>query len=210
MLLIISALILAFFLGSIPFSWLLVWSLCGLDLRTLGSGNPGATNAIRGVGWKWGSLALVLDIFKGFLAVSLIPYLYHHDPFWLSAACGIAAIFGNVFCPFLKFKGGKAVATASGVFLGVVPRSFLVAALVFFTVFAVFRKISVGSLVCAIFLPLYLTAEWYWSFGDPVNSAILILAYGAALVVILRHRTNIQRLLTGKEPVLVGKLEKRG
>ncbi|MCB9767986.1 MAG: glycerol-3-phosphate 1-O-acyltransferase PlsY [Candidatus Omnitrophica bacterium] len=192
------AVALAFLLGSLPFSWILVWLLRGVDLRTVGSGNPGATNAFRVVGKGWGTLALLLDIGKGLAAV-LAPHWLSPETGWLPAACGLAAILGNVFCPFLKFKGGKAVATASGVFLGLVPLSFLITAIVFGLVFWWTRQVSLGSLAGAVALPLILTGFYITRGTYAPHATVVALVWFAAILVIFRHRANIHRILKGEE-----------
>ena len=195
----ISAL-LAFMFGSIPFSWILVRVMRGVDIRTVGSGNPGATNAWRVMGAKWGTLALALDIAKGLLAVLVAPLLTANPrPEWLGALCGCSAILGNVFCPFLKFKGGKAVATATGVFLALTPIAVLLVLTVFAGLVAWTRKISVGSLAGSILLPLVITVEFSTSQLDAPNSSVLILVWSAAVLVVIRHVPNIRRLLRGEE-----------
>ena len=194
----VFSLALAFFLGSLPFSWILVRLLKGVDLRTIGSGNPGATNAFRVVGSKWGTLALLLDIGKGLVAVLLSPSLAPGYG-WLPAGCGLAAIIGNVFCPFLRFKGGKAVATASGVFLGLAPVSFLITAGVFGFVFWRTRQVSLGSIAGAVVLPVLLSALFLRNGSDASHGSVVVLVWVAAILVIYRHRANIQRLLRGEE-----------
>ena len=196
----------AFLLGSLPLSWILVWLLKGVDLRTVGSGNPGATNAFRVVGAKWGSLALGLDIGKGVAAVLLAPQLAPEIG-WLPAGCGFAAILGNVFCPFLKFKGGKAVATASGVFLGLAPLPFLVTAAVFGLVFWKTRQVSLGSLCGAVILPLLLTGLYLTKALTPPHLSVVLLVWVAGILVIFRHRSNIRRILSGKELAFGNKQE---
>jgi len=195
---ILLSLILGLFFGSIPFSWILVWLLKGVDLRTVGSGNPGATNAYRVVGPGWGTLALILDIAKGLAAVLVAPLLAEGVG-WLPAGCGLAAILGNVFCPFLKFKGGKAVATASGVFLGLVPVSFAIAAGVFGLVFWKTRQVSLGSIVGAVVLPCLITGFHLGQGPHAPHLSVVLLVWFAALLVIFRHRSNIARILKGEE-----------
>jgi glycerol-3-phosphate acyltransferase PlsY len=194
----ILTLALAFFLGSLPFSWILVWILKGVDLRTIGSGNPGATNAFRVIGARWGTVALVLDIAKGLAAVLLAPILAAEID-WIPAGCGLAAIVGNVFCPFLRFKGGKAVATASGVFLGLVPLPFLITAAVFGLVFWRTHQVSVGSIAGAVVLPILLTALYGANGPQAPHLSVVLLVWFAALLVIFRHRANIRRILKGEE-----------
>jgi glycerol-3-phosphate acyltransferase PlsY len=194
------AVFLAFWVGSIPFSWLLVWLLAGVDLRTVGSGNPGATNAMRVVGRKWGGLAMALDIAKGWAATAAVPILAGDgSPEWLPVGCGCAAILGNVFCPFFRFRGGKAVSTAGGVFLGLAPRSALAAIILFFSLLGLTRKTSVCSLAGAAFLPLVLTLQWHGGWGDRPGPSVILLAWSAAILVVFRHRENIRRLVRGEE-----------
>ena len=192
------SIIFAFFLGSIPFSWLLVWVLEGVDLRTVGSGNPGATNAFRVVGSKWGTFALLLDIAKGLVAV-ILPPLLAPEIGWLPACCGLAAILGNVFCPFLNFKGGKAVATTSGVFLGLVPLPFFITAVIFGLIFWRTRQVSLGSMAGAILLPLLLTSLYLMKTPQAPHPSVVLLVWFAGILVIFRHRANIRRIHRGEE-----------
>lgn len=196
----IVAVAVAYLVGSIPFSWLLVWLLKGVDLRTVGSGNPGATNAIRVVGKGWGGLAMALDVLKGTVAAAGVPVVMGlMETGWVPAACGAAAILGNVFCPFFWFKGGKAVATAGGVFLGLAPRATLVVVVLFFLVLAVTRKMSICSLTAAVVLPALITFEWRERWGDAPSVWVVGIAWLAAVIVVMRHRENIQRLFEGRE-----------
>jgi glycerol-3-phosphate acyltransferase PlsY len=197
---------LAFLFGSIPFSWLLVWLMRGVDIRTVGSGNPGATNAWRVMGGGWGSLALALDIAKGLLAVVVAPRVTGSaPPDWLPAVCGCFAILGNVFCPFLRFKGGKAVATAAGVFLGLTPISLLVTSVVFGGLVGWTRKISIGSLTAAVILPVVVTYQHVAAIGDNPRISVLVLVWAAAILVIARHLPNIKRLIRGEEKTFLKK-----
>jgi glycerol-3-phosphate acyltransferase PlsY len=206
----IVVLALAFLVGSIPFSWLLVWGLKGIDLRTVGSGNPGATNAMRVVGPFWGGLGMVLDVGKGWVGAGWLPALY---PFlskipltgegevipWLPAVCGCCAILGNVFCPFLRFKGGKAVATAGGVFLALDWISTLLTALLFFFLLRKAKKTSIASLVAALLLPILVTIHALANDRFSPDSSVVWLVWGAAFLVVLRHKENIRRLWAGEE-----------
>jgi len=194
------SLAIAFLLGSIPFSWILVWLLKGEDLRKVGSGNPGATNAIRVAGKGWGYLALALDITKGFAAVALaprIPGIVSND--WLPVACGLAAILGNIYCPFLRFKGGKAVATSAGVFLALVPWASLVGLIAFGALFLPTQKVSAGSLAASIALPVAVTVNWTTGGWDQPTKWTVLLVWTTAILVVWRHRENIKRLLSGEE-----------
>lgn len=195
-------LLFAFLVGSIPFSWMLVRLLKGIDLRTVGSGNPGATNAIRVVGPWWGGLAMALDVGKGLFASALLPLLVHGSSAWLPALCGCMAILGNVFSPFLRFRGGKAVATAGGVFFGLAPRATGLVALLFFTLLLISRKTSVASLSAAFALPLVISLQAYLGRGDHPTQWVVLLVWVTAGIVILRHRENIARLMAGQESTI--------
>lgn len=199
----------AYVIGSIPSGFLIARGH-GIDLRTRGSGNVGATNVGRVVGRKWGYLCFALDVLKGFLPVLLAglylrqlrqsgqahPSVYHQVA-WLAVAFG--AIAGHVFTFWLKFRGGKGVATSLGVLLGVYPYfTFpgLAALGVWIVVALVSRYVSVGSIVAALaFLPLFAVFNWptrdLWPLG--------VFAAAMAVLVIVRHRTNISRLLAGTE-----------
>jgi glycerol-3-phosphate acyltransferase PlsY len=205
---IVLVLALAYLIGSLPFSWILIWFLKGVDLRTVGSGNPGATNALRVAGWGWGIVALVLDIGKGAAAVVLSPMVLREaEPLWLPSVCGLAAILGNIFCPWFKFRGGKAVATGAGVFLGLAPLGFVLTFLLFGVLVGWTKIISIGSLAAATFLPLFITYEWRAGFGDAPPAPVVVLVWVVAALVVARHTGNIRRLIRGEEPKFTDKAE---
>jgi glycerol-3-phosphate acyltransferase PlsY len=198
--------LLAFFLGSLPLSWILVWMMRGVDLRKIGSGNPGATNAMRVMGPRWGVLALLLDITKGTLAVRIPMLLIPMAPDWFPVVCGLLALLGNIFCPFLRFKGGKGVATATGVFLGLAPAAVGLTLVLFGLLLAASKKVSLGSLVGALILPILLTLEWHYQAFDQPSLWIIVLAWSTGVMVIIRHRENIRRLISGKERSILEKV----
>ena len=204
----VASVLVAFFLGSIPFSWILIRLGKGIDLREVVIGNPGATNAWRAAGARWGISALILDIAKGWTAVAAAPLIVP-DPSgdWLPALCGCSAILGNVFCPFLRFKGGKAVSTASGVFLGLTPWGFLITVVFFALVVWRTGKMSAASLTGAILLPLIVTFEGLWAIGDASGKPVIGLVWIAAGIVVLRHKANIGRLLRGEEKAFLTRQE---
>jgi acyl phosphate:glycerol-3-phosphate acyltransferase len=181
--------LLAFFVGAIPFG-LLIGKLKGIDLREKGSGNIGASNAMRQLGKPLGILVFVLDTVKG-----LLPTLLAHQqalaPEWV-VGVGLAAVFGHIYSPFVRFKGGKGVATTLGVLLGLDWRVGLLGFGVFLIVTAITDYISVGSITAAV-----AQAALFWVFGDPLPMKLFGAVVGA--FVILRHRSNIQRLLKGEE-----------
>lgn len=179
----------AYLLGSIP-TGLLLGKLYGIDVRSEGSGNIGATNLYRTVGRKVGIITLFGDCLKGFLPVMLAWQLGLGEP--LQAWIGLAAFCGHVFSIFLLFKGGKGVATALGVYLALAPLAVLGALLVFIIFVAVWRYISLGSVVAAAVMPLII-------FLRPHSNQLLIATALISLIVIVKHHANISRLLAGTE-----------
>ena len=195
MILALAGVFAAYLLGSIPFAWL-AGRMRGVDLRQHGSGNLGATNAVRVLGTRIGVSVYILDTLKGFVAAFVIPRLVEVHPTGLWAiACGVAAIAGHVRPVFLGFRrGGKGVATAGGVFLGLAWFPTLAAALVWMLVFVATGYVSVGSLAAAVTLPAVL-AIW----ERDVSRVLLGVAVVLALFVFWTHRANIGRLRRGEE-----------
>ncbi|HET7497307.1 MAG TPA: glycerol-3-phosphate 1-O-acyltransferase PlsY [Candidatus Eisenbacteria bacterium] len=182
--------ILGFLLGSIP-SGLWIARARGVDLRTVGSGNIGATNAIRGLGPRWGGLVFAIDTAKGAVAALLGG---GHVPTALAA--GAAAILGHVFSPWARFKGGRGVATSLGVFLAILPIPALLALAVWIVLFALSRRVSVGSLGAAIAYPLLVL---WLAPHDEYRLARVVAGILVALLVVIRHIPNIRRLAAGTE-----------
>ena len=190
----ILAVVLAYVLGAIPFGYLLVKLTTGHDIRTSGSGNIGATNVLRTTGRAAGITTLLLDIAKGYLAVWLAGRLTHGSELWMSAAA-LAVMAGHAFPVYLKFKGGKAVASGVGAFLCLTPLPLATVMVVFVVTVAVTRYISLGSILSAGSLPL---AVWLISHPPlPVVAAAL----AAGIFIIWRHKSNIERLRAGNEHV---------
>jgi glycerol-3-phosphate acyltransferase PlsY len=183
----------AYLLGSIPFGYLLVLTFRGEDVRRTGSGNIGATNVSR-KSPTLGVLTLVLDAAKGFLAVELAAYFGRADP-RLMAAAALLAITGHMFPLWLRFRGGKGVATALGAFLRFVPLAVGVAVIIFVVVVLISRRISLGSIVTAAFFPASV-----WTLKLSRDPAVLALIGVASLLIIGRHYNNILRLMSGEEP----------
>jgi glycerol-3-phosphate acyltransferase PlsY len=187
----------AYFLGSIPFGLFLAKLLGGSDVRKAGSGNIGAANVARVVGPLAGILTLLLDTAKGAAAVWLAARFTHESAVWMMLAA-LAALVGHCFPVWLKFKGGKGVATALGVFLALCPLAALIALLLFALVVACWRYVSLGSISAAAAIPLLMYFLW-----APHHAPPLIIAFGslaASLLVVYKHGANIQRLLQGEEP----------
>jgi glycerol-3-phosphate acyltransferase PlsY len=187
----------AYFLGSIPFGLLLARLFGNADVRKTGSGNIGAANVARVAGPLAGILTLVLDTAKGTTAVLLAARFTHESAVWMMLAA-LAALVGHCFSVWLKFKGGKGVATALGVFLALCPPAALAALLLFALVTSWWRYVSLGSISAAAAMPLLMYFLW-----APHHAPPLIIAFGslaATLLVVYQHRANIQRLVRGEEP----------
>jgi glycerol-3-phosphate acyltransferase PlsY len=181
----------AYVIGSIPFA-LIAARMRGVDLRAHGSGNLGATNAIRVLGPAVGFTVLFLDLAKGLLAVLLVPKFVGASGATAGVLCAAGAIAGHIWPLFARFRGGKGVATAAGAFLGLAPRGVGLALLAFVVVLLGTRYVSLASMVAAVVLPLAL-----WKTG--ASAAILWMGVGVATLVLVRHRTNFGRLLAGTE-----------
>jgi acyl phosphate:glycerol-3-phosphate acyltransferase len=212
----IFLIVFAYLLGSVPFG-LLIARAHGVDLRKVGSGNIGATNAARHVGRPAGILCFLLDVSKGLIPMLLVPLLGLVDAaagpkqltLWLLVGC--AAVLGHVFPIYLKFKGGKGVATSLGIVLGLWPY-YTVCGIVAFAVWlgVVFcwRYVSLASIAAAISFPLFLTGAilvlkaWTLSQLWP----LLLIAVLMALLVVIRHRENLKRLAEGSESKIFQKV----
>ena len=191
--------VVAYLLGSIPFGLILVRIVRGEDVRLTGSGNIGATNVARSGGAKLGITTLLLDALKGYVAV-LIALLASHrnsgvDLGLAASLAALCAILGHVFPVWLKFRGGKGVATAVGAFVGLAPRAVLVVLAIFLVIVLISRYVSLGSIVASAVFPL-LAFFLYRSESSPAGLAVML---GASLLIILKHKTNIRRLLDGIE-----------
>ena len=182
-----------YFLGSIPFGYLLVRWFRGADVRATGSGNIGATNVSR-TSPALGILTLVLDVLKGMAAVYIALTLCSGNR-TAAFIAALAAVSGHIFPVWLRFRGGKGVATGLGSFVLLTPKAILLGMAVFLLMLAVFRYVSLASVTAALSLPL---------FGLLLHEVrnlpqILLLSLGSALII-LKHRPNMQRLLAGTEP----------
>lgn len=190
----------AYLYGAVPFGFLAAKLIKGVDIRERGSGNIGATNAARVLGFKFFPLIFLLDVSKGFLPALAARHLVSvgaYDPHPLVVGTALAAILGHVFPIYLGFKGGKAVATSTGVFLVLAPWALLIAAGVWAVVFALWRYVSLASISGAVALPV---SVWFLH-PDPSGSGrfLVILTTLGGVFVIWLHRANIRRLLAGTE-----------
>jgi acyl phosphate:glycerol-3-phosphate acyltransferase len=183
----------SYFLGAVPTSYILTRIFAGIDLRQHGSGNLGATNLYRVLGWKYALPAALVDIAKGAVPVLLFaPQVSNSQLFAL--ACGVAAIVGHVFSVFVGFKGGKGVATAAGVMLGLAPVALAVSAAIWVVLVRLTGYVSLGSVVAAAVLPVAV-----YLLEDSRTPALVWIAGAIAAAVIILHRRNIQRLIKGTE-----------
>lgn len=184
----------AYLIGGIPFGFIFVKMKTGRDVRSLGSGNIGATNVMRTTGRAAGLLTLLLDISKGFAAVWLMARFSSTSPWWLSAAA-LAVMAGHAYPWFLKFQGGKAVACFIGAFAYLTPVPLIAVLLVFVIVVAVSRHISLGSILAGGTFPFAV-----WLILHP-SLPIFLASLAAGSFIVYRHRGNIQRIRAGSEHV---------
>ena len=189
----LTGLIGSYLVGSIPTAFLVVKWLKQVDVRTVGSGNVGATNVTRAAGFKAGLVVFLIDLAKGLVAVRVVAALVQSDaaPFF-RLACGLAAVLGHIAPVWLKFQGGKGVATTIGILAGVYPQIALLCGGVWLLVFLACRYVSAASIAALALLPLLLCV-----YNRPRSETAL----GAALaaLVILKHRANLVRLRRGTE-----------
>jgi glycerol-3-phosphate acyltransferase PlsY len=190
----ILSVLIAYLVGGIPFGLIVVRLMTGEDVRTSGSGNIGATNVLRTTGRLAGVLTLVLDVAKGMFAVWLADRLTGGSMLWMSMAA-LAVLLGHAFSVWLKFQGGKAVASFVGAFAYLAPVPLLAVMIIFFIVLAWTRYLSLGSIIAAGLFPLAC-----WMILHP-DWPLLVAALGGAALIIWRHTGNIQRIRAGKENV---------
>ena len=181
----------AYLLGAIPASYLVGKWLGHLDLRAVGSGNLGATNLYRAMGWKGAIPAALFDVGKGAVAVLVVRHQGIHP--WFPLAAGAAAVLGHVFSPFVRFRGGKGVATAAGAFAALSPLSVLVAGIVFALVAKLSGYVSLGSMIAA---GAFLASVPLLYPGD---SLMLAAAAAVFVFIVYTHRENVTRLRAGTE-----------
>ena len=186
----------AYFVGAIPFGFL-IGKMRGVDVRTVGSKNIGATNVFRTVGKKWGLLAFFCDVMKGFLP-TLAARHFAAEPSWLPLAVGIATVVGHMLTPYMKFKGGKGVATAFGALIALIPATVGIAFAIFAVTFACSNYISLGSCVAATSLAVMIWIPFLDHAGSK-DLPLCILVTLIAAFIVWKHRSNIGRLVRGEE-----------
>jgi len=202
----LAIVVVSYLLGSIPFGYLLVRIFRGQDVRHTGSGNIGATNVAR-TGSKGLAIAtLLLDALKGYVAVAHVFFFAQHhanhlpnsDPtlvYTLAALAGFCAILGHMFPVWLRFKGGKGVATAVGAYLGIAPTAVLAVLILFVAIVSITQYVSLGSMVGAAVFPI---ASW-WLNPSTRSAMVMLFISASSLLIIIRHKDNIRRLLAGNE-----------
>lgn len=189
----------SFFAGSIPFGYWIALRFAKIDIRKFGSKNIGATNVGRLIGWRFGFPVLVLDIAKGMLPVYLSGQFVPEGGVPFQLACGVLAVFGHMFSPFLGFRGGKGVATTLGVFLVLTPIACLGAVIVFLAVYKFFKFVSLGSIFASLTLPLVYAFSSVLLLHEEVSYWVLGTMVFISIGIILTHRENILRILNQSE-----------
>lgn len=190
-----------YLIGAIPFGYLVPRIIKGTDIRKEGSGNPGATNVARTMGYGYGAVVFALDFAKGFLPAYFAPSIFGatrtNEVEVLAIAGGLAAILGHMFPLFLGFRGGKGVATGAGVFAAIAPLATLVAFGAWLIAVVATKFISVGSILAAVILPVSFVLIEPAAFGTKLP--VLVFCAVAGALVVFRHRSNIARLIRGQE-----------
>jgi glycerol-3-phosphate acyltransferase PlsY len=194
--------LIAYLLGSIPFGYLIVRAKEGSDIRRTGSGGTGATNVSRRAGKAAGILTLFLDALKGAMAALFAIWIFQpprDGVSWWTAGAAIAVLLGHIFPVWLRFRGGKGVATAVGVFLVLSPAAVAVALVIFISIVFLTRYVSLGSIIAALTIPLLIWLQHVFIRPIQAPAPLLTAALLGALLIVFAHRENIVRLVQGKE-----------
>lgn len=189
--------VIGYLLGSIPFGYLIVLLKQRTDVRRTGSGGTGATNVTRSAGRAAGLATLALDAAKGLAAVALArQFLETQNELaeWWTGAVALGALLGHIFPVWLKFRGGKGVATGLGAFVYLAPLAVMLSAALFLITVAATRYVSLGSIIAATTLP-----GWVWLLSDGTATPLIVTAASGGLLLVTMHRANIRRLLAGTE-----------
>lgn len=189
----------AYLIGAIPFGFI-IGKLHGVDIRKVGSGNIGATNVTRAVGKKAGKICFFCDFLKGVIPIWLTG-LFWPEYIYLALAVGIATLLGHIFPVYLKFKGGKGVATAAGIAVAMAPWPLLIGLAIWVGTFLAFRYVSLASIVASATVPLLAIIFHFCHIGSAIATSWITITFllVIAFVAILRHTSNIARLLNGTE-----------
>jgi glycerol-3-phosphate acyltransferase PlsY len=187
---ILLSLVGAFFIGAVPFGYIIVKILRQKDIRGIGSGNIGATNVYRAAGAIPAIIVLLLDILKGTVAVIICKMITPISLFWILA--GLLVISGHGFSPFLRFRGGKGVATSLGVVLAIFPKPLLFLLPIFIIIVLLTKYVSLGSILCGMLLPIF-------SLLFSQDIVLRVFSLFIASFIFIKHIPNIKRLIQGKE-----------
>jgi glycerol-3-phosphate acyltransferase PlsY len=198
----VAVLIGSYLLGSIPFGYL-AGRLIGIDIRQAGSGNVGATNVVRVLGKRFGYPVFALDFLKGFGAVKISMLMASGRPEWdtpeiFGILAAISSVLGHLYPPWLKFKGGKGVATSAGALLALTPTATLIGVAIWIIVFWLTRYVSLASIIAAVLLPIVILV--FSSQDQNKGKPLFYSSACVAAVIIWRHRSNLSRLIRGTEP----------
>ena len=190
--------VISYFIGSIPFGFIVARVAKGIDIRQAGSGNPGATNVWRVMGKKYGILVFILDMMKGFLPVLIFDYVMSGQSRSLyTILCGVGVILGHTFPVFLGFKGGKAAATGCGVFLWLAPLPLFISVSAWLLTTFISRYVSLGSMVSTVVLIISIMLLNNEPFGSGLS--LTLFSIFISLFLIFRHKSNIKRIINGTE-----------
>jgi len=202
MLKLLMMVLICYLVGSFPTAIIYGKLTRGIDIRQHGSGNAGATNVFRVLGWKAGVLVLLIDMAKGLVATLWIYKIatggFIGDPEMVKILAGLSAVFGHIWTVFAGFKGGKGVGTGAGMIIGLVPGAVLVAVIIFILIVAITRWVSLGSILASLTIPVYLFIKRFLLLL-PVSNTLLIFGLLIPVLIIFTHRSNIKRLLNGTE-----------
>jgi len=206
LLIILTSIFLSYLIGSIPTSYIFAKLIKGIDIRDHGSGNVGATNLMRTAGKVPGVIALILDALKGVLAVTVIANIFYFQNSIISEPCfrvilGIFAVGGHIWTVFLKFKGGKGVATALGVFIGLAPLVTLISLGIWLIFVVLFKYVSLGSIAMCLSMPVLM-----YLYGTHIE--YIILSITLCIFICYKHKTNISRLIKRQEYKIGQRVEK--
>jgi glycerol-3-phosphate acyltransferase PlsY len=192
----------AYLVGSIPTAIILGKIFKGIDIRQHGSGNAGATNVFRVLGWQAGLIVLLIDMGKGLLATLLIYKIAQGsvaiESVLLQIISGLAAIFGHIWTVFAGFKGGKGVGTGAGMIIGLTPGAVLLGIIIFLITVVITRYVSLGSILGSLSIPAYLFVR-HVALNASIPTPLLIFGIFVPLLIIFTHRSNIERIMKGTE-----------
>jgi glycerol-3-phosphate acyltransferase PlsY len=206
----VLVLVLAYLIGSIPTSVWIGRSFYGIDIRQHGSGNAGSTNAMRILGWKAGIIVLIIDMFKGYLAVNLIRLTQFYIPetgqfITFQLMLGVAAILGHIFPVYVGFRGGKGVATLFGLVLAINPEPTLICTGIFVVTLLLTKYVSLSSMLAGFAFPFIVIFVF-----KETTMSLVIFSLIISVLLLFTHQKNIERLLAHKEKKATFLLTKRG